>query len=435
MSHWITEIRIEQLFGRYDYRIRLGGDSDDEMPQMSLLYGDNGTGKTTILNLVFHLLSSDPDRGHKSSIAQMPFRDLSVVFSDGTKIFASRQPEELIGAFEFGWDPTEGSPGHVTLSVDPETGNLARDGAAHELEPLLKKISSFVPAVYYLGDDRTLKGDALPVHLSRAHRRRRRRLYDEDLFHESDGGHIEYRKEVLRESIDRTQHQLYVELARASTQGEADARQIYAEILNSIARARQATAPQVDETVTLEEDLKQLERTSNQFAAYHLGPAIAPAPLLESLSNADDITRPMVSQVLRSYINGQKARLDALRNLYMKMHNFVSITNDYLTDKQVDLDIPKGITIRTPGGTIDPTVLSSGEQHLLLLFLNMFTSSDQLRLFIIDEPELSLNIKWQRQLVTSLLELTNTSQCQFLLATHSLELLSNHTEYVVKLGK
>ena len=116
------------------------------------------------------------------------------------------------------------------------------------------------------------------------------------------------------------------------------------------------------------------------------------------------------------------------------MSRFVNIINQYLTDKRVTFNIDSGFAIWMPGSKLDPDWLSSGEKHLLLLFLNVLTSSDQSPLFIIDEPELSLNVKWQRNLVDSLLELSENSGCQFLMATHSIELLAKHTEHVVRLS-
>ena len=304
-----------------------------------------------------------------------------------------------------------------------------------ELEPLLRQIDEVVPAVFYLGDDRTLEGDTLPENDKRPLRSPILTHFAEEGRLSIDRGLSEPRLAVLNESLRRMQQQLYVELAHASTRGEADARQIYADILGSIASASASADVEPQEKSALERDLRELESISREFEAFHLGPAIDAAPLSESLYKADEQTMPIVAQVLRSFLNGQRARLNALDVLYKKMHNFVSITNEYLADKQIELDITEGVSIRVPGGELDPTLLSSGEQHLLLLFLNVFASSEQSRLFIIDEPELSLNIKWQRQLVDSLLELTDNSECQFLLATHSIELLSKHSDYVVKLSQ
>ncbi len=47
--------------------------------------------------------------------------------------------------------------------------------------------------------------------------------------------------------------------------------------------------------------------------------------------------------------------------------------------------------------------------------------------------EISLNIKWQRKLVDSLLSLAEDSDVQFVMATHLVELLTRHKESVVRL--
>lgn len=433
MPSSIGTIKVEQLFGRYDYLIPLDGEADEEASQMSLLYGDNGTGKTTILNLVFHLLSSDFNRGHKTRIARVPFRRFSVTFTDQTTVFASRPTGEVIGNFELGLSFSGNPPETVRVEVDPESGAVSAGLVRPELEALLVKISSWVPDVFYLADNRTLESDTLPMRERRIIGSRIATHVPDDDLMIVDRGSSDQREIVLQESIVRTQQQLYVELARASTRGEVDARQIYAEVLHSIASANAWQDVKLDEQGRLKQELNELEVISGRFAKIGLGPAIDATPLAESLSTADELTLPVVVQVLRSFLDGQRARLSALDVLYKKMHNFVATTNEYLIDKTVELDVSTGLTIRIPGGKVNPALLSSGEQHLLLLFLNVFTSSDQSRLFIIDEPELSLNVKWQRELVDSLLGLTQDAQCQFLLATHSIELLSKHRKYVTVL--
>jgi predicted ATP-dependent endonuclease of OLD family len=54
--------------------------------------------------------------------------------------------------------------------------------------------------------------------------------------------------------------------------------------------------------------------------------------------------------------------------------------------------------------------------------------------FIIDEPELSLNIKWQRKLIDALQELVASARVQFVFASHSIEFLSEHLDNVVTLS-
>ena len=66
----------------------------------------------------------------------------------------------------------------------------------------------------------------------------------------------------------------------------------------------------------------------------------------------------------------------------------------------------------------DINYLSSGEQQILILFSYIAFNSQDGRIFIIDEPELSLHIKWQEDFLEKLDKITPKST-QLILATHS----------------
>jgi hypothetical protein len=66
-------------------------------------------------------------------------------------------------------------------------------------------------------------------------------------------------------------------------------------------------------------------------------------------------------------------------------------------------------------------VLSSGEKQLLRLFLETLAASDVP--IIIDEPELSMHIDWQRELVSALSTLN--PDAQLILATHSPDVMAD----------
>ncbi|RYE17995.1 MAG: ATP-binding cassette domain-containing protein [Sphingobacteriaceae bacterium] len=75
--------------------------------------------------------------------------------------------------------------------------------------------------------------------------------------------------------------------------------------------------------------------------------------------------------------------------------------------------------------------LSSGERHLLT-FLTLFLIIGRDRnFFIIDEPEISLNMKWQRELMPLLSELSPNSQ--IIVATHSPSIAHKNSNYLVEL--
>jgi ABC-type lipoprotein export system ATPase subunit len=74
--------------------------------------------------------------------------------------------------------------------------------------------------------------------------------------------------------------------------------------------------------------------------------------------------------------------------------------------------------------------LSSGERHLLS-FLTLFIIEGNNRNFLmIDEPEISLNIKWQRKLLPLLSQLAPNAQ--IIVASHSASIAKSNTRYLVE---
>lgn len=80
----------------------------------------------------------------------------------------------------------------------------------------------------------------------------------------------------------------------------------------------------------------------------------------------------------------------------------------------------------------DIKFLSSGEQQILILFSYLAFNSEDGKLFIIDEPELSLHVKWQEDFL-KYLEVITPKSTQVILATHSPILVGNKKESAVLL--
>lgn len=65
--------------------------------------------------------------------------------------------------------------------------------------------------------------------------------------------------------------------------------------------------------------------------------------------------------------------------------------------------------------------LSSGERQILIVLTYLAFISGNESIFVVDEPELSLHVTWQRRLVSALTRL-RPEGCQIILATHSPEI-------------
>lgn len=82
----ISKIFIEDLFGQFTYEFPPKDTDHPDLSRVLILYGDNGSGKTTILKLLYHLLSPSERRNHRTFLAGVPFKKFEVLFKDGTKI-------------------------------------------------------------------------------------------------------------------------------------------------------------------------------------------------------------------------------------------------------------------------------------------------------------------------------------------------------------
>jgi predicted ATP-dependent endonuclease of OLD family len=96
------------------------------------------------------------------------------------------------------------------------------------------------------------------------------------------------------------------------------------------------------------------------------------------------------------------------------------ITNMFSGNKEISFN-DESIEVSIPsGGKIGLASLSSGEKHLLRIFVQSLLVGESS--MMIDEPELSLHIDWQKNLIHSLRALNGNAQ--FIFATHSPEIMA-----------
>jgi len=117
---------------------------------------------------------------------------------------------------------------------------------------------------------------------------------------------------------------------------------------------------------------------------------------------------------------------------------FRDVCNKYLINKQVFYD-ESGINIFIKsdftGEKIQLKHLSSGEKQIISIFSKIYLSEENKKFIVLfDEPELSLSITWQKQLLPDII---NSKKCEFLLAvTHSPFIFDNELDtYAVGLNE
>lgn len=449
----IASIGLKGLFGRYDYEIHVPTIARSQ--RLLLFYGDNGTGKTTILRLLWHLLSAAEDRGHRTLILNIPFESIDVHLTDGSEIRAYRShggtgpytirvSRDGLVLTQTEW-PTAGSRGDFfdswneqdlieNLDTFPdETAVLAREHLAKRR--LFSYLKNLEARPYYLADDRNIYSDDLETP-SRVRRDRETAL----LRHTMGGGV----RHVPEEAQGVVAQELETSMARASAflrnltlggnaSGSAGANSVYLEVLNRLGGG-QSGGSEHQIVERLRSRLADQGDRSKRFEILGLVPRFPTDDFLSAVSQLPEGRAPIAEEVLTPYLDSLTARLEALQPAQRLLRTFLDEVNGFLRDKELIFRPQRGLQIRVSADTyLETSQLSSGERQIVLLLCNALLARRGTRLFIVDEPELSLNAKWQRKVLSGLLACTDGAPVQFIVATHSLELLSEYQSNVARL--
>ena len=122
-----------------------------------------------------------------------------------------------------------------------------------------------------------------------------------------------------------------------------------------------------------------------------------------------------------NYLIGKLIRLYEDQEVYdLAIKNFRDTCNGYLQDKKFVYD-ESGVNLRIESeynkDTLDLECLSSGEKQIVSLFSKIYLDVEKAFVMLLDEPELSLSIFWQEKLLPDIIA---SNKCKFLLAvTHS----------------
>ena len=446
----IDRIAVEGLFNRFNHELKFAHDE-----RVAIMIGPNGYGKTTILKILDTLFNKSP-----LGLSVFPFSSLNVTFDDGTTLRVNARQ-----------DPNRnGHNRHRALTFELWEGTT--NAQSHTFEPIsnpeqygidLREIDSILPFLDRIGPEQwvNLQNDeilsipdvtdrywqeliqtnpdisnaspiwlnqireAIPVHFIDTER-----LFVNTTMH-SRRRYGRMRPYVVDEtSTARTVTRYSQDLGRKINDTLAD----YANLSQSLDRTfpvrlvDQSPVLESDET-KLNKELIDIELRRKQLTDAGLLDSSADEPQWPGL---DDVDKSKLS-VLAVYVQDAKKKLAVFNDLYQRVDVLKRIINSRFKHKQLDVD-SNGFKISTRDTALDLEVLSSGEQHELVLLYDLLFTVTKGSLILIDEPELSLHVAWQRDILGDLSAVAELSDFQVLLATHSPLIIGKRWDLVVKLN-
>lgn len=157
---------------------------------------------------------------------------------------------------------------------------------------------------------------------------------------------------------------------------------------------------------------------------------------IQDLSNLE--FKEEFAKALKIYFDDFDEKYQIYENFINQLELFTEIINDKLNFKDIAISREKGIFIKDTdftGKQISLSQLSSGEKQEIILFYKLIFETPENTLLLIDEPEISLHIAWQKKFMDDLYKIIKFKKLNVIVATHSPQIINNHWENQIDLGE
>lgn len=143
-----------------------------------------------------------------------------------------------------------------------------------------------------------------------------------------------------------------------------------------------------------------------------------------------------IRTVLSLYLDDLNDKLSLYNELLSKIETFKEIISNKIKNKVINIDHEKGFSFTSkyaPNNLLNLSQLSSGEQHEIVLFYELIFLADSGTYYLIDEPEISLHVDWQRSFLDDIAKVAKLRDHKFIVATHSPQIIGSRRSLCVAL--
>jgi predicted ATP-binding protein involved in virulence len=442
----IKQVSVTKLFGVFDHRVDL-----NLSERVTIVHGPNGFGKTVLLTMIESLF-----RGTYSTFLKYPFENFIVVFDDSASIeirkVAQGQlilPDSRAGNATLQLAIIYTNRGEEQLSYSPPGFKMPAHFPVELIEDEIPELRRIEPARWLnmatnevLGIDEVVSrfwqqlpfrpGQVEPepewllglrrslnVHFIQTQRlltpsrHRRQKGFERERFSELASAVASYSEELAFTVKSKLAEYAEVSQNRDST------------------FPRRLVAARPFSNMAKEEILAKLAKLKTK--RQNLVDAGLLDETKESIEIQSDIEETKLD-ALTLYVNDVEEKLSVFDTTAAKIELFKRIIGSRFLFKKMTINKEDGLIFTTVSGDrLSLSSLSSGEQHELVLLYSLLFKVSANSLILIDEPEISLHVYWQRQFLRDLLEMARLSNFDAIVATHSPQIINNKWDLTVEL--
>ena len=433
----LQRIVVQGLFHTYDHDIPLNLDD-----RVTLLHGPNGVGKTVILGMTNALLKE-----RLYYFRRIPFARFTLQFHDGSMLGLASEDEP--GATDLPYRLTLLTEGEsrtarvsATTSADAVASDIEhlrrhpdlaqhwediRDGEVLSAPQVLSRYSDLPPASGCRRPEDTswlgpfLKG--ANSHLIEA--QRLVRMKAEPKTRHRWRTRVWSRRMIssVAECCADFQARLGHAMVRYGRQSQTLDQSVLERLISATDQlTRSDLRHRMLELEQKTEELKKigiLDETPTHLSSER------------SLEGIDDThLRVMTVAVLDT-----ASKLSVFDDLARRTGTLLDNVNRKYRHKSIQVDHDDGFVAMSENGQRIPlTSLSSGEKQELVLHYDLLFRVPSNTVVLIDEPELSLHVAWQKRFLPELLETVKSSEFDAVVATHSPFIVGGRSDLMVGLG-
>jgi len=428
----LTSVSIVGLHGVLSLKVDLNKD-------ITLLVGINGSGKTSVLNVIDWLLKPD-----MRQLAVATYESLSLSFKQGdiSYVLTAAKSQSLV-SLSLAGHPVALKPITIKLDrhIDPDDEEATEAYAAlgpekHE-RPMWNLLKSF-PRPTTISLDRSISAESDDIdyiETSRGIMRRRTRIqsplsYVQQITSEK---YAEFRSKAIVNDAE-----LKTEIVVSALQDPdmyLDGTSVKAMTDSEILLLEQKVVAYLTGTV-------KSKNVENQIRNFFSSSRVLTTS--KQSRKQHDLLLDFVTARYRQIERLAKAFNEFEKNnavAFKALNEYLSAVNRFFRDSNKELYFDEGTgklvfsfsdNIKNERISRGIAHLSSGERQILILFTYLNFASQTQGVFVVDEPELSLHPKWQHEFMETFLSL-RPKGTQLLLATHSPDIVGRYKDACVSL--
>lgn len=442
----INSIKIKKLFGRFDYELKF-------LPEnIMIITGPNGFGKSTILKMInsfcsnnmqklfnyaFNKFAIDCDDCHIEITKNendfkingysffypnerlihrrgvppffrrvgydeyMDLRTNEIIKMNGRDSFIEKQITEFHGDrfFELLF---------ISSVFEEKKDNNEKCRKLKEAYKLVQAVRDNIGKIQFIQEQRLIE---------------RRRISEEEINYNSEN------REKYVTVINENSEKLKSALAEIMKNHSSLASELDSTYIRRLLDADISSSHNIESILSSLNELRDKQQKLQKYA-------LAEIKDVSYISTRDKSNLQKYIVELSIYLQDANEKYDIFEDIINKLDLYEKIVNHKLAFKTMRLSRTEGIqVISNEGALLSLNDLSSGEQEILVLFFKLIFESN-VNLLMIDEPEISLHIAWQKELMDDLRSVIRLNKnIQVIIATHSPQIISNNWDLQIDLGE